>query len=235
MESSLTAILSLGFLLGLKHATDGDHVIAVTTFVSQEKSLLRCGWIGIFWGVGHTLSLTAAGSILFALKLDISEQLSGWLELGVAVMLVALGGRALFRVWKERFYLHRHAHTHLPGKAPHTHWHVHVPGKLDEHDGWLHFGFRPLIVGMVHGAAGTGALMLLVLSTIQEPPRAILYMLIFGMGSVAGMFLVSLFLAAPLRWLSRCAPSGYGLIQAAAGLSSCLFGIWLSFVIWQKL
>ena len=235
MESSLAGILSLGFLLGLKHATDGDHVVAVTTFISRERSLLRSCWIGLFWGVGHTLSLTVAGILLFLLKLNISGRLSGWLELAVAVMLVSLGGRVLFQAWKNKFYLHRHSHTHVPGKAPHTHWHLHTPGKPEAHSGWLHFGLRPLIVGMVHGAAGTGALMLLVLSAIREPIQALLYMLIFGSGSIAGMFLVSLLLAIPLRWVSHRATSGYGYIQAAAGLCSSVFGIYLGLTVWKNL
>ena len=235
MESSLVAILSLGFVLGLKHATDGDHVIAVSTFVSKEKSLLRSCWIGLFWGIGHTLSLTVAGSALFLLKLNISDRLSGWFELGVAVMLVALGSRILFRSWKERLYLHRHPHTHTPGKAPHSHWHLHTSGEREEHRGWLHFGLRPLIVGIVHGAAGTGALMLLVLSTIHEPMQALLYMLIFGVGSIAGMLLVSFLLAIPLRWVSHRVPSGYSIVQTAAGLCSCAFGIYLSLVVWRQL
>ena len=234
MESSLVAVLSLGFFLGLKHATDADHVVAVTTFVSRERSLLRSCWIGLFWGTGHTLSLAAAGSLILLFKLRISDRLTGWLELGVAVMLVALGARVLQRVWKERFRLHRHAHTHLVGKT-HDHWHLHVQDKLDEHRGWLHFGIRPLIVGMIHGAAGTGALMLLVLSTIHSPLQALLYIVIFGIGSVAGMLIVSLLLALPLQWAGRNVKAGYRMVQAGAGIFSCAFGIYLGLDIWQKL
>jgi uncharacterized membrane protein len=234
VESSLIGILSLGFLLGLKHATDGDHVVAVTTFVSRERSLLRSCWIGLFWGIGHTLSLTIAGSLLFLLKFNISERISGWLELGVAMMLVVLGGKVLADAWRAKFYVHRHAHSHAQGKL-HTHWHLHGAGRLEEHGGWLHVGLRPLIVGMVHGAAGTGALMLLVLSTIHSPAHALLYMLIFGTGSIAGMLLVSLLLAVPLQWVSTRAPSGYSFIQLSAGFSSCLFGIYLGLAVWQNL
>jgi hypothetical protein len=226
VESSLVAVLSLGFFLGLKHATDADHVAAVTTFVSRERSLLRSCWIGLFWGTGHTLSLAAAGSLILFFKLRVSDRLTGWLELGVAVMLVMLGVRVLHRVWKEKFRLHRHAHTHLVGKT-HDHWHLHAQGRLDEHMGWLHFGIRPLIVGMIHGAAGTGALMLLVLSTIHSPLQALLYIAIFGIGSVAGMLIVSLLLALPLQWFGRNVKAGYRLVQAAAGIFSCVFGIYL--------
>lgn len=235
MEYSLAAILGLGFLLGLKHATDADHVVAVTTFVSRERSLFRSCWIGLFWGTGHTLSLAVLGTFVLLFKITLSDRLNGWLELAVAAMLVGLGVRVLYHLWKDKLRLHRHLHSHSSGKAPHVHWHFHVNGQSEEHQGWLHFSLRPLIVGMVHGVAGTGALMLLVLSAIQSPLQALIYILIFGIGSVAGMLIVSLLLAVPLQWAARNVASGYRAVQAAAGVFSCCFGIWLAMDIWQKL
>ena len=102
MEYSLAAILGMGFLLGLKHATDADHVVAVTTFVSQERSLLRSCWIGLFWGAGHTVSLALAGAFILLFKINLSERVSGSLELIVAVMLVGLGARVLYHLWKKQ-------------------------------------------------------------------------------------------------------------------------------------
>jgi hypothetical protein len=227
VQSPLFVILSLGFLLGLKHATDADHVVAVSTFVSRERSLLRSCWIGLFWGAGHTLSLALAGGLILLLKINISNSLSGGLEFGVAAMLVVLGVRAVYSTWKSDVHLHRHAHAHVPGKAGHSHWHLHTAGDSEEHSGWLHFGLRPLLVGMVHGAAGTGALMLLVLSTIQSPLQALMYIVIFGAGSIAGMLIVSLLLALPLRWIAHRTASGYRLIHATAGVFSCVFGVYL--------
>jgi len=227
VEYSLVAILGLGFLLGLKHATDADHVVAVTTFVSQERSLLRSCWIGLFWGTGHTLSLALAGTSILLFKINLSDHVTGWLELAVAVMLVGLGARVLYGVWRDKFQLHRHPHAHVSGRAPHVHWHLHSSEKLDEHAGWLHFSLRPLLVGMVHGAAGTGALMLLVLSTIHSSLQAFLYIVIFGIGSIAGMLIVSMLLAVPLQWAARNVAAGYRLVQAAAGVFSCVFGTWL--------
>jgi len=228
VEHSLVAVLGLGFLLGLKHATDADHVVAVTTFVSQERSLLRSCWIGLFWGTGHSLSLAVAGTLILLFKINLSERVTGWLELVVAVMLVGLGARVLYQLSSEKLKLHRHPHSHVPGKAPHIHWHLHASGKPDEHSGWLHLSLRPLVVGMVHGAAGTGALMLLVLSTIQSSVQALLYILIFGIGSIAGMLVVSTLLAVPLHWAARNVASGYRFVQAAAGVFSCVFGVWLA-------
>jgi len=227
VQSPLFVILSLGFVLGLKHATDADHVVAVSTFVSRERSLLRSCWIGLFWGAGHTLSLALAGSLILLLKVNISNSLSSGLEFGVAAMLIVLGVRALYATWRGNVHLHRHDHTHNAGKAGHSHWHLHTSSDSEEHSGWLHFGLRPLLVGMVHGAAGTGALMLLVLSTIQSPLQALLYIVIFGAGSIAGMLLVSLLLALPLRWVASNTTAGYRFIHGAAGVFSCVFGVYI--------
>jgi sulfite exporter TauE/SafE len=132
-------------------------------------------------------------------------------------MLVFLGGRVLYRTWQQKVEVHRHPH-----------WHVHKRGANHSHSGWVHVGLRPLLVGMVHGAAGSGALMLLVLSTIQSSLQALLYIVVFGMGSVAGMLVTSMLLAFPLQWLGRRA-------HVLAGLFSCLFGIYLGVEIWSSL
>ena len=229
MTSSLAAILALGFVLGLKHATDADHVVAVTTFVSEQKSLLRSCWIGAFWGAGHTLSLAIAGIVVILLKINIPKWLESRLEFAVAVMLVVLGARVLYKL-----ELHKHAHTHAPGAVPHAHWHLHKRGTRVEHNGWLHVGLRPMLVGMVHGAAGRGALMLLVLSTIHSSLQALLYIVIFGVGSIAGMLLISALLALPVHWLGARVANSYRPIQVLAGLFSCSFGIWLGVEIWQS-
>jgi hypothetical protein len=233
LESSPAAILALGFVLGLKHATDADHVVAVTTFVSEQKSLVRSCWIGAFWGAGHTFSLAVAGLAVILLKLNIPKWLESRLEFAVAMMLVALGARVLYKTWKQKLELHRHPHSHAPGASAHVHWHVHARGTRHEHTGWLHVGLRPLLVGMVHGAAGSGALMLLVLSTIHSSLRAVLYIGVFGVGSIAGMLVVSALLALPMQWLGQRVATSYRPVQVFAGLFSCAFGIWLGLEIWQ--
>jgi hypothetical protein len=234
VASSLAAILALGFVLGLKHATDADHVIAVTTFVSEQKSLARSCWIGAFWGAGHTISLAVAGLIVILLKVSIPRWLETRLEFGVAVMLVVLGARALYRSWKQRLELHRHPHSHAPGSIPHVHWHMHPPGSQHKHAGWLHVGLRPMLVGMVHGAAGSGALMLLVLSTIPSSMRALLYIGVFGFGSIAGMLVISALLALPLQWLGSRVATSYRPVQIFAGLFSCAFGLLLGVELWRE-
>lgn len=233
MEPSLAATLALGFVLGLKHATDADHVVAVTTFVSEQKSLVRSCWIGAFWGAGHTLSLAIAGLAVILLKVNIPKWLETRLEFGVAVMLVFLGARVLYQTWKQKLELHRHPHSHAPGASTHEHWHLHTHGAMHQHTGWLHVGLRPLVVGMVHGAAGSAALMLLVLSTIRSPLQALFYIGVFGVGSIAGMLAVSALLALPMQWVGRRVSGSYRPVQVFAGIFSCAFGVWLGFKVLQ--
>jgi nickel/cobalt exporter len=230
------AVLSLGLFLGLKHATDADHVVAVTTFVSQEKSLLRSCWIGAFWGIGHTLSLAIAGILVIGLKVNFPEWLSERLELGVAAMLVLLGANAIVRTLRSKAEVHRHAHAHEVVREPrHDHLHFHFLRHPHGHSGWTHAGLRPLLTGMVHGAAGSAALMLLVLSTIRSPLHAFLYILIFGLGSVLGMFAISFLLAVPLQWATGRMNFSGRPVQLLAGLFSCAFGLFLGVNIWMSL
>jgi ABC-type nickel/cobalt efflux system permease component RcnA len=235
VEGQLLAVLGLAFVLGLKHATDADHVAAVTTFLSDRPGVFRSCWIGVFWGAGHTLALAAAGLCVLFLKVTVSARLESRLEMAVALMLIVLGGRVLYKAWTGKFELHRHPHSHASDAAPHVHWHLHSRRRLQTHSDWLHLGLRPLLVGMVHGAAGSGALTLLALSTIRSAGEGLLYILIFGVGSIAGMLAVSVLLALPLRWIGQHTRRGYRQAQAAAGLLSCAFGTWLAIDIWRNL
>jgi hypothetical protein len=229
VEGQIFAVLGLAFVLGLKHATDADHVAAITTFVGRERSPLGSCWVGIFWGAGHTAALAVAGILVLFLKVSISTTLESRLELAVAMMLVALGVRVLYKCWREQpLELHRHAHVHSPSSTPHVHWHVHSMATKGTHRGWLHVGLRPLLVGMVHGAAGSGALTILVLSTIRSSAEGLAYIAIFGIGSIAGMMLINLLLALPLQWIGTRVSHGYRRAQIAAGVFSCLFGIHLA-------
>ncbi len=231
LQTQALVVLGLGLILGLKHATDADHIVAVTTFVSESKSLLRSCGIGVFWGIGHTISLAAAGVLLIAFKVTIPRSIEARLEFAVAVMLVALGLRVLIRTVRGSIELHGHEHVHS-GVGLHSHWHFHTGNALLNHAGLGHAGLRPLLVGMVHGAAGSAALMLLVLSTIRSPVEAFLYILVFGFGSVLGMLLISCLIALPLHWARSRMVASYKPIQLAAGVFSCLFGVYLGLQIW---
>ena len=235
-QTQVLIVLGLGLLLGLKHATDADHIVAVTTFVSESKSLWRSCGIGVFWGIGHTLSLALAGFVVIVFKVSIPDWLEPRLELLVAGMLIVLGARVLIRTLGGKIELHDHTHMHR-GTVSHSHWHIHAGGEQLAHDhtGWAHLGLRPLLVGMVHGAAGSAALMLLVLSTIRSPLEAFLYILVFGFGSVLGMLLISCLLALPLHWAKGRVAASYKPIQLTAGLFSCLFGLYLGLEIWSSM
>src|ERR1041384_4199627 len=173
-EVSTISMLTFGFVLGLKHAIEADHIAAVSTIASEHASLVRSTLVGAFWGVGHTISLLVAGAAIVFLHLEISSRTSLVLEFAVGLMLIALGARALRKIVRGG---HLHMHVHQHGGRLHAHPHIHQSRQHDrtsEHHGFkLHR--RPLIVGMIHGLAGSGALMLLVLSAIRQPVIALGY------------------------------------------------------------
>src|SRR5439155_9396289 len=209
-ETSILLVLGIGFLLGLKHATDPDHIVSVTTFIGKEKRIARGCAIGLFWGLGHTLALSFVGLAVVGLKIPMSKWLAERLELGVAVMLIFLGARLIATV--------------------HTKWHEH------HHDfEWTRLGLRPLLVGIVHGTAGSAALTLLVLSTISSTVHALLYILVFGIGSMVGMVVISLLLAIPLNLARERMAGAMRPIQLGTGVFSCLFGLYLGATILMNL
>ena len=208
---SLFAIVALGFLLGMRHATDPDHVIAVTTIVSRERNLKQAGLIGVVWGIGHTLTILAVGSVLIAFRIVLPPRLGLGMELTVAVMLIILGIRnmgALFGFSTAPLKPHS-AHPssyHAHGDYIHAHHlghaHPHDPEKtplrlMDRCFGRISLFqvLRPLIVGVVHGLAGSAAIALLVLSTIQNLRWAMAYLLVFGIGTILGMMLITITVA----------------------------------------
>jgi hypothetical protein len=249
--SSGLAILAIGFLLGIRHATDPDHVIAVSTIVSRERSLLKAGLIGILWGIGHTLTITAVGAAIILFGLAIPARVGLTMEFCVGLMLILLGALNLAGVmnWMSHRFspahppvTGEHAHIHVHGSKIHLHRHTHSPG--GEHHAervappqWIQRSFagmglyqtiRPLLVGIVHGLAGSAAIALLVLGTIREPKWAVLYLLIFGVGTIAGMMLITSALALPFSfaaykfgWLNRGLVTGSGLLSLCFGLFVC--------------
>src|SRR5919109_181186 len=191
----LIATLGLGFVLGLKHALDADHIVAVSTIVSEHKSIFKSSLVGTFWGLGHTVSLFLIGLLVILLRLAISPRVALWMELGVAVMLVLLGANIVWKFFRgKRIHIHTHEHDGL------THAHIHLHEGEEEYHNHYHlikFGTKPFFVGLVHGVAGSAALMLLVLTTIPSPLAGILYILIFGIGSIGGMLIMSSLISLP--------------------------------------
>lgn len=223
MDTSLIAALGLGFLLGVRHALDADHVAAMSTFVSQDRSVLRSCLRGTFWGIGHTAALLAAGVAVVAFKLQISPALEQGIERVVGLVLVLLGGHVLLRTLGT-VSLHRHEHSH--GGAPHSHVHVHV-GDADEHRHFhpWHGAPQPLLMGLLHGLAGSGALILLVLTTMPSPTAAVLYILVFGVGSTAGMLVLSGLIGVPFALTTGGSRTLAMSLQLVVGAASVLVGL----------
>ncbi|HEY0375885.1 MAG TPA: hypothetical protein VGC87_02915 [Pyrinomonadaceae bacterium] len=221
---STASVLAFGFVLGLKHAVEVDHLAAVSTIVSERKSLLGSMLVGGLWGVGHTLSLLAAGVLVILLHVEIGERVALFLEFCVGLMLVALGANALRKLWRGG-HLHVHAHRH--GGRAHVHPHIH-DGK-PEPDAHTHHGLRPnmrpLVVGMVHGLAGSAALMLLVLSTISSPLTGFAYIVVFGVGSIGGMMTMSALVSLPLYLTAARFTRANLMVRCLAGLFSLSFGL----------
>ncbi len=229
---SVMGTLLLGFVLGLRHALDADHLAAVATIMGGRGGLLRSMQVGLFWGLGHALALGAVGGTLVALRIAVPERIGLLFELAVCLMLIGLGTAALAVAFRQRMHAHRHAHD----CAQHAHLHVHpLPHAVDgpevpahRHPQPVAFALRPFLIGSLHGLAGTGALVLLVLTTLPTVLIGLLYVVIFGVGSVAGMGIMSVVLGAPLMVASRRAAWLYGTLRAAAGLGSLLLGIVLA-------
>jgi hypothetical protein len=226
---STASVLALGFVLGLKHAVEVDHLAAVSTLVSERKSLLSSMLVGGLWGVGHTISLFIAGILVIVLHVKISARTALFLEFCVGLMLVALGVNALGKLARGG---HLHFHVHQHGGRAHVHPHIH-DGK-PETDAHTHHGFspgmRPLLVGMIHGLAGSAALMLLVLSTISSPLIGFAYIIVFGVGSIGGMMLMSALVSLPLYLTATRFTRANLMMRGLAGLFSLSFGL---FVIYQ--
>ena len=227
METSLYAAFGLGLILGVKHALDADHVIAVSTIVSEHRSLKWASLIGAFWGLGHTATLFIVGLLVIGLRLTIPARVALGLEFLVAVMLVILGVSILWRSFGvEKLHLHAHAHN------PETHAHFHIHGNKEEDHSHRHPSMRkPFLVGMVHGLAGSAALMLLVLTTIPSPLAGLAYILIFGVGSVGGMLILSSLIGLPFILTAQRFTLLNRWIRVLAGAASVIFGLFLGWEI----
>lgn len=227
------AILGLGLVFGLKHATEVDHVVAVSTIVSEHRNIVRATLVGGLWGVGHTLSLIVVGTIVLVLRVAIPERVANWLEFGVALMIIGLGVGAFVRALRGRADAHVHRHRHDGTSHAHLHFHQSETqhsgrGKVHSHT-VTRIGIKPLLVGAMHGLAGSAALTLLVLTQIESLSLGLLYLIIFGFGSILGMLLMSTLVGLPFALSARrLSGVSYGL-QSVAGALSIAFGFWYAY------
>ena len=229
MDSSITAALAFGFVLGLQHALDPDHLVAVSTIVSEHKSIARSSLIGTFWGLGHTASLLAISVVILSLRAAVPKNIALWMEIPVALMLVGLGVTTTLRAARERGWrIHSHTHTHEGVEPPHTHIHVHLQEEHIHRHRLFRFGRRPFIVGMVHGVAGSAALTFAVLTTMPSVALGLIYIAIFGIGSIGGMLLMSAMIGLPFAVTARRFSIINGGIRLFSGLFSILFGLALA-------
>jgi hypothetical protein len=252
------SFLFLGFFLGMRHATDADHVVAIATIVSRERSVAGSALIGAAWGVGHTVTVMAVGAAIIVFGVVIPPRLGLSMEFAVGIMLVVLGVLTLTGMGRAVDAAHAHPgvgaghaldlhdHLHAHGDYVHRHPHAHQPGAhgyAEEHTplarldrsglgrlayyGWL----RPFVVGLVHGLAGSAAVALMVLSIIREPLAALGYLLLFGLGTIVGMMLITLILSAPFAFTAVNLPKFNWRLRVASGLLSFVFGVILIYSI----
>jgi hypothetical protein len=219
-------ILGLGFLLGMQHALEADHIAAVSSIAARRSDIGDIVKHGLTWGLGHTLTLFVFAGAAILLGHAIPEQVARPIETAVGIMLVGLGAHVLWRLWRDRVHFHQHghgdgtvhihAHSHAGETAPHARAsHAHAHG----------FRWRALLVGLMHGMAGSAALLVLAVSQASSPAVGLGYVALFGIGSMVGMGALSTVIAVPLavsaRWLTW-ANSG---LQGAVGVITIAIGI----------
>lgn len=216
MDSSLGAI-ALGFVFGLQHATDADHVVAVASIVSRTGRFASGALVGACWGIGHTVTIAAVGMAIVLFNVTVTPRAGLSLELAVAFMLMALGVARIVRLMRDR--------DEAPAQAVDMHWHA-APGfRLMLRALGPGQAARSILTGLVHGLAGSAAIALLVLSTVRSPYATVIYLLVFGVGTIAGMTAITALLSVPfaarlpiLFRLRRALALGTGLLSLGFGL-----------------
>ncbi|MFO0773966.1 MAG: sulfite exporter TauE/SafE family protein [Nitrospiraceae bacterium] len=226
MDWHLWSLLGLGLLLGVRHALDPDHVAAVSTIVARTPSIWKSTVIGACWGLGHTTVLLLAGAVVIGFHLTIPPHLEQWFECAVGVMLVVLGLSLAWSLSQEGWHWHRHEHD---GRS-HTHLHAHRDKPETHHQHghghWLQGGLKPFLVGMLHGLAGSAGLLLVVLATVESVAVGLLYIAIFGIGSIVGMVAVGLLVSLPLHYAADWGPLARLSVRGAVSLATVVIGLW---------
>ncbi len=230
----MISILFLGFLLGMRHAVEADHIAAVASLSSRTNSIWEGVRQGAAWGLGHTLTLFLFGSIVLFVTNIVPEQIVRGIEFTVGLMLIVLGGDVLRHVIRDRVHFHTHTHSQLDSSdTRHFHAHSHKGEKKHDHNAADHqhahprgFPIRALLVGLMHGMAGSAALILLTLRTLSSPWLGLVYIAVFGIGSIAGMALFSIVISIPLR-ATRHMTVVYNSLQTTIGVATIALGIFI--------
>ena len=225
-------LLIFGFFLGMRHALEADHAAAVASLATQKGTIWHTVKQGIVWGVGHTITLIIVGSLVLIVGTTIPEQWAHGLEGLVGLMLVGLGIDVLRRLRKERVHFHIHQH---PDQPPHIHAHTHDVHEAHDLSSHRHshpkgFPLRALLVGLMHGLAGSAALILLTLQSSMNAAEALGYILMFGLGSILGMGLLSCVLAIPFWYSARSLTWIHDNLQRCVGVLTIILGC---FIIWE--
>ncbi len=266
---SLLSLLAVGFFLGVRHATDADHVVAIATIVTRERRISAAAAIGVLWGVGHGLTILLVGCVIIVFGVVIPPRVGLAMEFAVGIMLTLLGVFTLAAVAKqarEALAVHLmhghegsppllaaakhdpsegHTHVHVHGDYVHTHAHGHEHAGhghdeqatpqawLDRHLGGmsLYQKLRPVVVGIVHGLAGSAAVGLLALAAVRDPAWGFVYLIVFGVGNIVGMIVITMVIAAPLSMSANRLPAISAGVRAFAGALSLGFGLLLMYEI----
>jgi cytochrome c biogenesis protein CcdA len=219
-------ILGLGFLLGMQHALEADHIAAVSSIAARRSRIGDIIKHGLTWGLGHTLTLFVFAGVAILLGRAIPETVAKPIEGAVGVMLIGLGAHVLWRLWRDRVHFHRHghadgtvhfhAHSHAGDTLPHTRTaHIHEHG----------FRWRTLLVGLMHGMAGSAALLVLAVTQASSPAAGLGYIALFGIGSMIGMGALSAVIAVPLAVSARFLTVANRALQGAVGAVTIAIGL----------
>ena len=238
IQSEIFFIFAFGFLLGLKHATDADHVVAIASIVGRERNVWQSIWLGASWGLGHSLPLLCVGAMVLIWRdaaNELLEPISPYLEAIVGVMLIYLGFSSAWNVLRGKVHLHRHDHgerAHVHVHASHSQTDVHARAK-DGHNNFFLFG-RPVFraksfaIGIVHGLAGSAAVTVAVLPDIGPASVGIAYLLLFSVGTMLSMSVLTLVVALPFRASASRATLSRALVLTASAMSGIVGAILIS-------
>ncbi|RMH32305.1 MAG: urease accessory protein [Nitrospirae bacterium] len=225
MDTTILMALILGLTMGMSHAFDPDHLVAMSTFAAESESVRDASWLGFWWGAGHTLALGLVGGTVLILDLAIPPSWAVGMEGLVGIMIIVLGGRLLWRVVRRPVIVHHHVHRH--GQHIHRHFHLHGHEVPVHHHG-EGTCMQALLVGIVHGMAGSAALSVMVMASMPTVWLGLVYMIVFGIGSIGGMLAMSALMSLPFAFQHRLFSTWHRSLRMSTALVAIGFGCYLT-------